>query len=74
MSVLLQKNSTTKYAETTLSQASANHEAALKTVQTKADTAEKKVCCVAFWEAIVNILKCHAHNSHSIIVSFLKFL
>ncbi|XP_056008830.1 myosin-2 heavy chain-like isoform X24 [Ostrea edulis] len=42
---LERKNSTTKYAETTLSQASANHEAALKTVQTKADTAEKKV----FW-------------------------
>nr|XP_022337051.1 trichohyalin-like isoform X2 [Crassostrea virginica] len=37
------RNSSTKFVETTLSQASASHEAALKTVQSKADTAEKKV-------------------------------
>lgn len=40
---LERKNSSSKFAETTLSQASANHEAVLKSVQSKADTAEKKV-------------------------------
>lgn len=40
---LERKNSSSKFAATTLSQASANHEAALKSVQSKADTAEKKV-------------------------------
>uniref|UniRef100_K1Q5J8 Uncharacterized protein n=1 Tax=Magallana gigas TaxID=29159 RepID=K1Q5J8_MAGGI len=39
---LERKNSSSKFAETTLSQASANHEAVLKSVQSKADTAEKK--------------------------------
>ncbi|XP_052713019.1 putative leucine-rich repeat-containing protein DDB_G0290503 isoform X5 [Crassostrea angulata] len=40
---LERKNSSSKFAETTLSQASANHEAVLKSVQSKADSAEKKV-------------------------------
>ncbi|XP_061189899.1 girdin-like isoform X2 [Saccostrea echinata] len=39
---LERKNSNTKFAETTLSQASASHEVAVKALQSKADTAEKR--------------------------------
>ncbi|XP_062611225.1 girdin-like isoform X3 [Saccostrea cucullata] len=40
---LERKNSNTKFAETTLSQASASHEVAVKALQSKADTAEKRM-------------------------------